>query len=214
MNNTNKKITPFFLISILLIIADQLSKFLIYHFFGINHIGYGENASYTRMNYSDINIIGEIVKFTYVENAGIAFGIGFGPFKMILSIFSVIAGILLSVYLYKLKRFHWGIKTGVALILAGAVGNLIDRVFYGVIFGYADIFYGKVIDFILVDIPDINFLNLKYWPVFNIADSCVTIGVFFLLIFYKHIPSFKELLSKNGLLKKDFDDDQLEKNIS
>lgn len=195
-NNPNKRITLFFLISLLLIIIDQVSKYLIFQYFGVSHIGYGENAYYTRNLYSDINLIGEILKFTYVENAGIAFGIGFGPFKIILSLFSILAGVLLSVYLYKLKNYHWGIKTGISLILAGAVGNLVDRVFYGVIFGYADIFYGKVIDFILVDIPDISFLNLEYWPVFNVADSCVTVGVFFLLIFYKHIPSFKELFPK------------------
>ncbi|MEM4270924.1 MAG: signal peptidase II [Candidatus Pacearchaeota archaeon] len=194
--NKTKTIFPFFLISILFIILDQLSKYMIYQYFGISHIGFGDNAYYTRNVLSDINIIGDILKFTYVENAGIAFGIGFGPFKIILSIFSVVAGILLSIYLYKLKNFHWGIKSGVSMILAGAVGNLIDRVFYGLIFGYADLFYGKVIDFILVDIPDIEFLNLRYWPVFNIADSCVTVGVFFLLIFYKQIPSMKDLLQK------------------
>lgn len=196
MNNPKRKISLFFLISLILIIIDQISKYLIYDYFGVSHIGYGENASYTRNLSSDINIIGEIVKFTYVENAGIAFGIGFGSFKIILSLFSILAGVLLSIYLYKLKNYHWGIKTGISLILAGAVGNLVDRVFYGIIFGYADIFYGKVIDFILVDIPDISFLNLKYWPVFNVADSCVTVGVVFLLIFYKHIPSFKELFPK------------------
>ncbi len=196
MNNTKKRVTPFFIISIILILVDQTTKFMIYQYFGVSHVGFGENAYYTRTVFSDINVIGEVVKFTYVENAGIAFGIGFGPFKIVLSIFSIVAGIILSWYLFKLKNFHWGIKTGVSLILAGAVGNLVDRVFYGIVFGYAEIFYGKVIDFILVDIPDISILNLRYWPVFNVADSCVTVGVFFLLIFYKHIPSFKQLTFK------------------
>lgn len=196
MNFKQKKLFPFFFISIILVIADQISKYLIYQYFGVAHIGFGDNAYYSRSIIDDINIIGEIVKFTYVENAGIAFGIGFGPFKMILGVFSIVAGVLLTIYLIKLRNFHWGVKTGITLILAGAVGNLIDRVFYGVIFGYADLFYGKVIDFILVDIPDIKFLNLNYWPVFNIADSCVTIGVISLLFFYKHIPTFKEILKR------------------
>jgi signal peptidase II len=76
------------------------------------------------------------------------------------------------------------------LILAGAFGNFIDRMFYGVIYGNSPLFYGLVVDFIQVDIPDITFNSITYthWPVFNIADSCVSIGMVFLLFFNKFIP--------------------------
>src|SRR6185295_15045167 len=69
--------------------------------------------------------------------------------------------------------------------------NLIDRAFYGLAYGYAPLFYGKVVDFIDFDIPDINFLglHLNRFYVFNIADAGVSIGVFLLLFFY---PSHKK----------------------
>ena len=65
------------------------------------------------------------------------------------------------------------------MILGGAVGNMIDRMFYGVLYGEAPLFYGKVVDFFDVDFPDIDLLGyqLTRWPVFNIADASVTVGV-------------------------------------
>jgi signal peptidase II len=188
------RIAIFFIISILLIILDQITKILIKQYFGIAHTGEG----YSMSNYQNIKIIGNFLQFTYVENEGMAFGISFGAAKIILSLFSIIASIGLIWYLYKIKDYSVWIKTGIALILAGAVGNLIDRVFYGVIFNYAPIFYGRVIDFVQVDIPDIHlgFINYTYFPVFNIADSCVTVGVVFLLIFRKGIPTLAKIRGK------------------
>jgi len=80
-------------------------------------------------------------------------------------------------------------------IFTGAFGNLVDRVFYGLFFNYSTLFYGRVIDFIQVDIPDITIFNLHYttFPIFNVADSCVTIGVVFLLIFHNRIPTFSQV---------------------
>ena len=85
------------------------------------------------------------------------------------------------------------------LIFAGATGNMIDRVFYGVFYDYAPLFYGKVVDFILVDIPNINIFGkyYDYFPVFNIADSCVSVGIVLLLFYNKHIPTLSELRGKN-----------------
>ena len=98
-------------------------------------------------------------------------------------------------------------------ILAGAVGNLVDRVFYGMIYGYAPIFWGRVVDFVQVDIPDINFWNIHYthFPVFNVADSCVTVGVAFLLIFHNRIPSFAELKTKRA---EEIDNKEIESDSS
>jgi signal peptidase II len=73
------------------------------------------------------------------------------------------------------------------MILGGALGNLIDRVFYGVIFGDAPLFYGKVVDFLDMNFFDINLFGyqLTRWPVFNIADASVTLGVLLLLFFHR-----------------------------
>ena len=128
------------------------------------------------------------MQFTFTENEGMAMGITFGAGKIFLSIFSVIASVALSIYLIKLNAFSNWLKLGVALILAGAVGNLIDRVFYGLIFHYDKLFYGRVIDFIKVE----------YFPfIFNVADSCVSVGVAFLILFHKKIPTFAQLMNRD-----------------
>ena len=77
------------------------------------------------------------------------------------------------------------------MFLGGAVGNLIDRVFYGLFYGYASLFHGQVVDFIDIDLPDISILgrHLDRFYVFNIADAAVSVGVVLLLIFY---PSKKQ----------------------
>jgi signal peptidase II len=108
-------------------------------------------------------------------------------------------------YLYKLRFFDKYIQLGIAFILAGATGNLIDRVFYGVIFGYNSILNGRVIDWILFDIPDVDFLGLNYthFPVFNVADSMVTIGVVFLILFNSRIPNISQLKAGTYNLDKE-----------
>jgi signal peptidase II len=124
-----------------------------------------------------------------------AFGISFGWGKIFLSLFSILAAFGLCWYLYKLRSFSKWVQFGIALMLAGAVGNLIDRVFYGVFYGEAPLFYGKVVDFIDVNLPDISlgaFELSRFW-VFNIADSCVTCGVIVLLFVHDKIPTWDEL---------------------
>lgn len=182
-----------FFISTVLVLFDQVTKLAVkgFDFFGFSHEGlsYGEN----------IPVLGNFLQWTYIENPGMAFGITFGDGKIFLSLFSVIASILLAILILKIKKFHYAIRLAFTLVLAGAVGNLIDRVFYGVIFGEMPLFYGKVVDFILVDIPDINLGGLYYthWPVFNIADSCVSIGVILLLVYSKFLPTWEEI--KTGI---------------
>jgi signal peptidase II len=182
----------FFLFAFLLIVIDQVTKLAVkgFHMFGIDHKGLAFGDT--------IRLIGDFLQVTYVENEGMAFGISFGAWKLLLSLFSIIAGAALGYYLYKLNKYSAWVRLGVALILAGAVGNLVDRVFYGVLFGDAPLFYGRVVDFLLVDIPDINFLGLHYthWPVFNVADSCVTLGVIVLLLFHNRIPSFEQVFGR------------------
>lgn len=188
-----------FVISVFLILLDQFTKYLIYDYFKVQHIG--SEYYIISPERSEIQVLGEFIKFVYVENAGMAFGIQFGEFKIILSLFSIFASIVLVIIIIRISHSPFIIQLAFGLILAGAIGNLIDRVFYGVIFGYAPIFYGRVIDFIQVDIPDINIgniINYTHWPVFNVADSCVSIGVVLLIIFNKYIPNFSVLFKKKS----------------
>lgn len=187
----NKSIKPFFILSTIMILIDQITKlyFKGFNFAGINHIGY---------NYAEqVTIIDNLLYWTYIENPGMAFGIQFGWGKIFLSLFSIIASILLIILLIKIKNENLWVKIGFSLILAGAVGNLIDRVFYGVIFGENPLFYGKVVDFIQVNIPDIDFLGWTHFPVFNIADSCVTIGVSILILVHNKLPEWNQIFKKN-----------------
>lgn len=186
----NSKI--FFIASACLVLLDQATKLAIkgFDFLGFSHEGlhYGEV----------IPIIGSIIQLTYIENAGMAFGISFGWGKIFLSIFSLIASGLIAYYLYKIGSLANNfVKLALALVLAGAFGNSIDRCFYGIFYGTAPLFYGRVVDFILVDIPDIHidFLNIhySYFPVFNVADSCVTCGIILLIFFHNSLPELKNI---------------------
>jgi signal peptidase II len=184
----------YLIIAILLVLLDQISKILVKGFslFGINHDGMHLGES--------ISLIGDFLTITFVENPGMAFGIEFGAGKILLSLFSLAASIAIVWFLWKLEGYSIIIRIGVMLILAGALGNFVDRMFYGVFYGESPLFYGNVVDFIRVDIPDIDIGPIYYthWPVFNFADSYVTVGVILLLIFHKHIPSFTTLLGKDN----------------
>lgn len=190
-NRENNNI--YFLVSTLLIIFDQSTKLAVkgFNLFGWQHEGmyYGES----------IPIWGTFLQLTYIENPGMAFGIEFGWGKIFLSLFSIFASIALGYYLYKITFAHKAVKIGISLVFAGAVGNLIDRVFYGVFYGTQPLFYGHVVDFIQVDIPDINFMGIHYthFPIFNIADSCVTCGIILLILFHNKLPGINEILGKN-----------------
>jgi signal peptidase II len=89
------------------------------------------------------------------------------------------------------------VKIAVMLVLAGAVGNLIDRMFYGVLYDQGPFLYGKVVDFVQVDIPDVTIFGETYthWPVFNVADSCVSVGVVLLMIVSGSMPTIASLRS-------------------
>lgn len=170
--------------SLFIVITDQLSKFFIkggtipllnIHVSGMS---YGES----------INIIGDFFKLTFVENPGIAFGIDVdGVSKLLLSLFTLLASIGVFYYLWKSKEQKLIIRLALAFILGGAIGNLIDRTFYGLFYGYAPLFYGKVVDFFNMDFFDFTIFGKTYdrFPIFNIADSSVTIGVALLLIFHR-----------------------------
>lgn len=165
-----------------LVVADQITKLLVKGF-SVPALG----IRWEGMTYGhSIPIIGDFFRLTYIENAGMAFGIDLGG-KMLFSILSIVASVAILYYLYRSRQAHAGFRVALALILAGAVGNLIDRVFYGVLFNEAPLFYGRVVDFLDVDFFDLAVgpYSLTRWPVFNIADACVTVGVIALLFFHR-----------------------------
>ncbi len=130
-----------------------------------------------------IPLIGNTFNITFVENPGIAFGIDFGSqFKLLISIFTILASAGLLVYLYLNRHRNLGVRISLALILGGAVGNLIDRIFYGVAYGYGSLFYGKVVDFFNFRMFNLFIFNKTMGSyVFNVADIAVTAGVILLL---------------------------------
>ena len=172
-------------ITAIVVFFDQVTKILVkgisIPFLNINIQG---------MHYAEsLDVIGSFFKITFVENPGMAFGIDVGDTsKLFLSLFSLAASIGIFYYLYKNPNLRYSVKVALALILGGAIGNLIDRTFYGVIYNYGPIFYGKVVDFFNVDFFDFTIFGKTYerWPIFNIADSAVTIGVVLILIFNRN----------------------------
>lgn len=172
------------LIAGILVLIDQCTKIAVK---GFSLLGFSHEGMYLG---ESIPIIGDFLRFTFVENPGMAFGVEFGSGKIFLTLFSLIASIALVYYLRIIEEAKLQIRIAIMLILAGAFGNFIDRMFYGVLYGEGPLFYGLVVDFIQVDIPDIQFGNLIYthWPVFNIADSCVSIGMVLLLIYNRYLP--------------------------
>lgn len=156
----------------------------------------------------------------FVENNGMAFGLEIIS-KLFLSVFRIVAVVVVGYYLFKIVR-NRNISTGyvicVSLILAGAAGNIIDCLFYGLIFnapmppevavlfpeggGYQPLFHGRVVD--MLHFPLFSF----YWPdwipwiggnrfeffrpIFNVADSAISVGVIVVLLFYRKYLSVPE----------------------
>ena len=137
----------------------------------------------------------------FTENSGIAFGLQFGGDigKVFLTLFRMAAatGIGYILVLLLRKGVRWGMILSVALILAGAIGNIIDSLFYGLIFDYSGLFFGRVVDmlyfplfegFIPGWVPIWGGQHLIFFrPVFNIADSAITTGVIAILLFYRNL---------------------------
>jgi signal peptidase II len=111
-----------------------------------------------------ISVMGDNIRLTYVENSGMAFGIHI-PDGMIFTLISIAATIAIIYYLNQQWNSSGWIKSALALILGGAVGNLIDR-----------IAFARVVDFIDVGVGRYR------WPVFNVADSAVVVGMIMLFV--------------------------------
>ena len=107
-------------------------------------------------------LLGEVVQFTYIRNPGAAFGITFGG-RWIYLVLSVIACAVMIYYLFRLPAAERRGRYAMLIVLGGALGNLIDRALYGEVTDFIDIGVGAY-----------------RWPVFNVADSAVTIGIILL----------------------------------
>ena len=150
----------------------------------------------------EIPVLGNWFKLLFIENPGMAFGWmgGGGAVKIALSVFRIVAVVALIYLLFRLtkKNTKFSVLVGIALITAGALGNIIDSVFYGQIFHYAGWLHGQVVDmlyFPIIDVarennswlpgflfgPDDHFIFFR--PIFNLADSAITIGVFYMVLF-------------------------------
>ena len=114
--------------------------------------------------YQSKPIIQDYIHFTYVTNEGMAFGLSFPGGKHILLVMTILLTGFIIGLLWKEREGHSLVKYGLALILSGAIGNLIDRMLFG-----------KVVDFLDVMIGDFH------WYIFNVADSAVTIGMVFFI---------------------------------
>ncbi|WP_282039737.1 lipoprotein signal peptidase [Saccharicrinis aurantiacus] len=163
----------------------------------------------------EFNIIGDWFIIHFIENNGMAFGMELaGKFgKVLLSVFRIVAVFGIGYYLYQLtkKKAPTGLIVSISLVLAGALGNIIDSAFYGLLFsdsypqvatflpeggGYASFLHGKVVDMFYFPLVDGYFPDwVPFWggdhfvffrPVFNVADSAISIGIGILLIFQRN----------------------------
>jgi len=180
----------YFLIALAIIVIDQTSKLLVYNYMYIHQ---------------EVNVLGSWFRLHYLLNPGMAFGIRweseFG--KLALTTFRIFAMAGITYYMIKMiaKRAHNGFLICLALILGGAIGNVIDSIFYGVFLNNAPIespspwFHGQVIDMLYFPLFDFywpEWVPMKggqyfefFSPVFNIADSSIFIGVAVILFSQK-----------------------------
>lgn len=186
------------LIVLVILIVDQVTKFWVK-----TNMFLGEEINLTSW-----------LSLHFTENNGMAFGMVLPGVwgKLFLSVFRSIAVIGGSYFIFHLvkTKAHWGFITAASMILAGAVGNMIDGSIYGIIFsdsymgvaklfpekgGYAGFMQGMVVDMIHVKLFNFKWDGqiYEFFPfIFNIADAAITIGVFMILIFQKYF--FKEEL--------------------
>ncbi|WP_159469575.1 lipoprotein signal peptidase [Dyadobacter sp. 3J3] len=195
--NQPKNPARYLLFSLLLIAIDQLSKLLVFKYMQPGFSG-------------QILLVGSWLKLHYVLNPGMAFGMQLGHEygKLFLTLFRLLAMCAIGWYLVHLARggASKGLLWALSMILAGAVGNVIDSTFYGVFLDNAPYgsptpwFHGQVIDMIFVDfwegfIPEwVPVWGGQYYstPIFNIADSCIFLGVCSILIFQSHFYTPEE----------------------
>jgi signal peptidase II len=163
----------FFSVIILVIGLDQYTKRLA--------------ADYLRNIPEGISIIPGLFSLTYAENRGVAFGMEFAPPAMLLLLTGIIT-LTVIIYVFRSKNREAVFILPFALIVGGGIGNMIDR-----------FTIGRVIDFIYFDIYRGSLFGtyVSLWPIFNIADSAITVGACMLLVFHNRIFP-KEVMQENA----------------
>ncbi|ASQ91713.1 signal peptidase II [Prosthecochloris sp. GSB1] len=153
----------FFTVTALVVLLDQFTK----------HLAVG----YLRDNPGSISLAGDWLKLTYTENPGIAFGVSVGSQSLLVAM-TVLILLALFLYVFFSKNRLPAFLATFGLILGGGVGNLIDRATVG-----------RVVDFIHLDIYQGYLFGTwtSLWPVFNLADSAITVGACILVFRYKSI---------------------------
>ena len=173
------------ILGILLVVIDQVIKVLVK-----TNMSIGES----------FNVIGNWFRILFIENEGMAFGMKFGGFvgKYFLTFFRVCLFCGLTWWITRLCRkgtVPTGVLVGLTLIDAGAMGNIIDCLFYGLIFTpHMPFMQGRVVDMLYFPLIHTTWPQWMPWvggtpftffdPVFNFADSCVTVGAFYLILFH------------------------------
>ena len=170
-------------LGVLLVVIDQVIKVLVK-----TNMSIGES----------IHVFGDWFQIYFIENEGMAFGMKFGGAvgKFLLSLFRVVLFGFLVWWIGRLLKkgdTPFGVTVGLTMITAGAMGNIIDCLFYGLIWDYAPFMFGRVVDMFYFPIIDTVFPDWMpligghpfrfFAPVFNFADSCVTCGALYLLFF-------------------------------
>ena len=203
------KYYKYYLLSLFIIMLDQTVKMLVHYNMDLGVIG-------------QIPIFDNWFKLHYTLNPGMAFGMQLGSEygKLALTIFRLFAMVGIGYYLYVLAKrgVHEGLLWSVALILGGAIGNVIDSTFYGVLLNNAPYdastpwFHGQVIDMFYIDIWEGKVADwvpiwggeyMALWPIFNIADASIFVGVAIILIMQKKFfaedkqQSLKEVPQQN-----------------
>ena len=165
----------------LIVVADQITKVIV---------------KATMIPGESIPVVGRLFRFTFTENPGMAFGLELGggdAGKLFLSVFSVLATVGILVWISRVREAPVAYRLALALVLGGALGNVIDRVFYGAIWNYAPLGFGNVVDFLHLDVwagtlPFVGYIAL--FPIGNIADVSILIGIGMLLLSQKAFQEY------------------------
>ena len=189
-----KPLTKYLLLSLAVVALDQAVKLVV----KLN-MQLGEEFS----------VVGDLFKIHFVENPGAAFGVTLGDVfglndvaaKLLLTLFSYGLTVVIFFYLRSVVQYRTALPVLMALILGGAVGNMVDRTFYGMWFSALNdyeggLFHGRVVDMFYLDLwqgslPEwVPLLGGRYyalWPIFNIADACISCSIVVLLVFQQRL---------------------------